>query len=108
MGGVSAAASWSGPWEAHFEDGPRKGDKRVWAVGPVWKEIRVAPTGPLSKLRWFISGGDGISPAPPGVPGAWPEEIRYVLVSTKHKRIEGQMMVIAEYRLSKGAAASAR
>ena len=69
----------SGPWAAHIVDGPAASEAdRLWRVGPVWREIRLAPM--PSQLRgehWVIVGGSGIpeDDAPP-----WPGEVSYLLV----------------------------
>jgi hypothetical protein len=67
------------PWAAKLLGGPAASDTdRVFMVGPVWTEIRLAPT--LTHTRgdhWVIVGGSGI-PDDPGVP-PWPGEVRYLL-----------------------------
>ena len=85
--------AWSGPWIARF-NGYHHGSERHWAVGPVWQEIRLAPV--PQRKAWFVSGGDGI---PPGKASErWPGEIRYVLRSTKHVRVQGEDVVVAQYQ----------
>ena len=91
--------AWSGPWIARFRDGPHRSSQRTWAVGPVWQEIRVAPL--PQRKTWFVSGGDGIPPAPERAKAEpWPGEVRYVLHSTRHTRVDGEPTMIASYRLA--------
>ena len=101
---AKTATDWTGPWVATFADGPHKGERRVWAVGPVWQEIRLAPLPGHSK-RSFVAGGDGIpEPRDPTgqddgwKPEVWPDETLYQLRSTKKTRELGEPTMVATYR----------
>jgi hypothetical protein len=71
-----------GPWAAHLVDGPAVSEAdRLWAVGPIWREIRLAPMPPSAARgeHWVIVGGSGIPDDEPDVP-PWPGEVSYQLV----------------------------
>jgi hypothetical protein len=78
------------PWCARFLGGPLAGSpERVFAVGPVWSEIKLAPMPPEVKVDWAIVGGTGIPDDDEA--GPWPGEERYVLaevVDAFHEQIE--------------------
>jgi hypothetical protein len=91
--------TWEGPWVAVLKDGPCKDSERWWAVGPVWKEIVLAPS-PHDQRRWFLAGGDGIAAAPKGTE-PWPDEAVYRLAHTKRAQRDGEDTMIAEYRVAR-------
>jgi len=91
--------SWQGPWVAKFTDGPRKGETRYWAVGPIWNEIKMAPTIGSKHKGWFICGGDGIPPMPGDKEEEpWPGEVLYRLRRTRQTRVVGEQTMVAYYR----------
>jgi hypothetical protein len=63
-----------GPWRARFLDGPCTEQEHVFAVGPVWREIRLVLLSSVPGTGWKIIGGDGIPDTQP-----WPGEERYRL-----------------------------
>jgi hypothetical protein len=88
----------SGPWAAHILDGPAASEvDRLWTVGPVWREIRLAPMPSAARGdHWVIVGGSGIPDdgAPP-----WPGEVSYRLVEVAdafHPEVDVE--VVAFYR----------
>lgn len=84
-------------WRAVFINGPCAGSAdRVFAVGPPWAEMRLAPIRP-DPHGWTIVGGDGIpelDDAPARVP--WTGEVAYRLVSTGPDPA-GEDELVAEY-----------
>lgn len=63
----------NGPWVATFRDGPLadQSSDRVFAVGPIWQEIELAP---LSRHGYVIVGGSNMPASEP-----WPGMVRYRL-----------------------------
>jgi hypothetical protein len=65
-------------WVAHFVGGPLEGTvDRVFVVGPVWAEIKLAPMPPETAVDWAIVGGTGIPDDDEAT--RWPGEVRYSL-----------------------------
>lgn len=93
---TTTKAPWTGPWIARFRDGPHRDTQRVWAVGPIWQQIVIAPL--PHRKSWFIARGDGIPPFPGDEPEPWPGEVEYKLASTRVARESGESVMIATYK----------
>jgi len=81
-------------------DGPQKGETRWWAVGPIWHEIKLAPSKGMA-VGWFVAGGDGIPDievTDGRTPEPWPGEVEYHLKSTRKTRLMGDETMVAYYR----------
>jgi hypothetical protein len=100
MTGRDHRAPWPGPWVAKFTDGPCQGDSRSWAIGPIWREICLAPI-PRREGRWFICDGDGIQPANSDAEiEPWPNQTRYRLRFTRYTKLLGERTMVAYYSSS--------